>query len=223
MTAPQIAVAFHGIGSPGRELEPGESRYWISRDKFLQFLDVVAAEPAPNQVLLTFDDANESDFSIALPALLERGLTGSFFVITSRLNRPGSLCTEQVRTLSELMEVGSHGIAHVDWRKQQHDRLDDELVGSKRILEDCIGGSVTALSIPFGRYNSRVLSAARRAGYVKIFSSDGGASQPADHPIGRTNVRADTTLQDLADLVQGRDTLTALITRHLKAIRRRFV
>lgn len=223
MTAKQIAVAFHGIGSPGRELEKGESRYWISRDRFLQFLDLVAADPDPAHVLITFDDANDSDFRIALPALQERGLTGSFFVITSRLDRPGSLSTEQLRILSERMDVGSHGVDHVDWRKMPPNRLDGELFGAAQILERCIGRPVTSTSIPFGRYNARVLSAVRRAGYTKIFSSDGGPSEPTDLLIGRTNVRAETTLRDFADLVQIRETRTGLIARQLKAIRRRFV
>jgi peptidoglycan/xylan/chitin deacetylase (PgdA/CDA1 family) len=121
------------------------------------------------------------------------------------------------------MEVGSHGIDHVDWRKMLPNRLDGELFGAKRILERCIGRPVTSTSIPFGRYNARVLSAVRRAGYTKIFSSDGGPSEPTDLPIGRTNVRAETTLRDFADLVQSRETRTGLIARQLKAIRRRFV
>jgi peptidoglycan/xylan/chitin deacetylase (PgdA/CDA1 family) len=222
MVAPQIAVTFHGIGTPGRELEPGESRYWITRDRFLQFLDLLAADPDPAHVLLTFDDANESDFAIALPALKERGLVGSFFIITGRLGFPGSLCTSQLRILSEGMEVGSHGIDHVDWRKLQSQRLETELVGSKQVLESCIGRPVTSVSLPFGRYSASVLSAVRRAGYARAFTTDGGASLPSDPVIGRTNVRAETTLQNFADLVRGRDTLRSRITRQFKAFRRRF-
>lgn len=223
MVVPQIAVAFHGIGEPGRELEPGESRYWISRDRFLQFLDLVAADPDPAHVLLTFDDANDSDFSIALPALQERGLRGSFFVIAGRLDRPGSLSNDQLRILSEGMEVGSHGVSHLDWRKLAPQCLEAELVGSKQTLESCIGQSVAAVSLPFGRYNARVLAAVRQAGYDRIFSTDGGPSRPSDQPIARTNVRAETTLQDFADLMSGYEALGSRMVRRFKALRRRFV
>ena len=223
MVAPQIAVAFHGIGTPGRELEPGESRYWIGRDRFLQFLDLVAADPAPSRVLLTFDDANASDFEIALPALRERKLRGIFFVITSRLDRAGSLSTAQLRALAAEMEVGSHGIDHVDWRKQPDQQLEVELAGSKLLLEDCIGQTVTAASIPFGRYDSRVLSAARRAAYLRVFSTDGGPCHPNDNPISRTNIRAEMTLQDYVDLLQGRRTLLGRMKRYAKILRSRLV
>lgn len=223
MVAPQIAVSFHGIGPPGRGLEPGESRYWISQDCFLQFLDLVATDPDPSRVLLTFDDANASDYEIALPALRDRNLRGTFFVITSRLGQAGSLSTAQLRALAAEMEVGSHGIDHVDWRKQSDQRLEAELAGSKQFLEDCIGQAVTAASIPFGRYDSRVLSAARRAKYVRVFSTDGGPCRPNDNPISRTNVRAAMTLRDFADLLQGRRTLIGRMKQQAKALRRRLL
>lgn len=223
MVAPQIAIAFHGIGVPGRELEPGEARYWITRDRFLQFLDLVATDPDPGRVLITFDDANESDFSIAMPALQDRQLRGSFFVITERLDHPGSLCATQLRVLSREMEVGSHGVAHVDWRKLHPARLEAELVGSKQVLENCIGQSVAAVSLPFGRYNASVLSAVHRAGYSKVFSTDGGPSRVTDRLIARTNIRADTSPQDFVDLMRGHEALRARLARRLKALRRRFV
>jgi peptidoglycan/xylan/chitin deacetylase (PgdA/CDA1 family) len=223
MVAPQIAVAFHGIGTPGRELDPGEDRYWISRDRFLQFLDMIVADPDPGRVLITFDDANESDFTIAMPALRDRGLRGAVFVITQRLDQPGSLGSSQLRTLSEIMEVGSHGVAHTDWRKLPPKLLKAELAESKQVLENFIGRPVTAAALPFGRYDARVLSALKLAGYTKIYSTDGGPSRASGKIIPRTNVRADTTLQDLVELVQGHDPPVARMIRLLKAVRRRFV
>jgi peptidoglycan/xylan/chitin deacetylase (PgdA/CDA1 family) len=223
MTGKQIAVAFHGIGNPVRVLEPGEARYWIGEGTFLRFLDLVAAHGDPSRVRLSFDDGNESDFEIARPALQERGLTASFFVITSRLDGPGSLSSSQLRSLAEGMEIGSHGVDHVDWRDLTASQLESELAGSKQVLERCIGRAVTVASIPFGRYNARVLRALQRAGYATVYSSDGGPSLPVDRLVARTNVRADTTLQDFANLISGVDPIGARLVRRLKAIRRRFV
>ncbi len=42
-----IGLIFHGIGTPRRDLEPGEAAFWISRDRFLDVLDLVAADPVP--------------------------------------------------------------------------------------------------------------------------------------------------------------------------------
>ena len=223
MVSTQIAVAFHGIGQPGRDLEPGEARYWISQDQFLSFLDLVAVSPDPARIVLTFDDGNASDYEIALPAMRERGLTGSFFPIAGRLDRPGSLGTAQLDDLAAAgMTVGSHGIAHVDWRKLDDQALEAELVGSKQILESRIGRPVTTASLPFGRYDARVLSALRRAGYGVVFSTDGGPSHPGEALVSRSNLRVEMTRNDFVNLVCGQDTLMGRFKRHLKALRRRF-
>ena len=74
-----INFCFHGIGTPGRDLEPDEDQFWIGREHFEELLSVAQELPS---VELSFDDGNASDFSIALPALVERGLTASFFVIS---------------------------------------------------------------------------------------------------------------------------------------------
>ena len=115
MTVASVHVCFHGIGVPRRELEPGEEPFWISRDSFLRLLDELRTWP---RAVLSFDDSNESDLTIALPALLERGLRAEFFVLAARLGQPGSLSADNVRELrSQGMVIGSHGMAHQPWRK----------------------------------------------------------------------------------------------------------
>src|SRR5207249_4098380 len=36
-----INICFHGVGTPRRELEPGEDVYWISEDAFRRILDEI--------------------------------------------------------------------------------------------------------------------------------------------------------------------------------------
>jgi len=91
-----INLCFHGVGEPARELEPDEELYWVDVPRFEELLDAAAGEDA---VRLTFDDGNASDRSVALPALLERDLTASFFVIAARLGQPGSLSEDDVHAL----------------------------------------------------------------------------------------------------------------------------
>jgi hypothetical protein len=67
--SPVLNVCFHGIGSPRRELEPGEDEYWISVSAFHQILDAIAGR---KDIRLSFDDGNISDVEVGLPALLER-------------------------------------------------------------------------------------------------------------------------------------------------------
>jgi hypothetical protein len=68
------------------------------------------------------------------------------------------------------------------------------------------------MSLPGGRYNRRVLTACREAGYTQIFTSIPKAElDPAAQTIGRLNVRGDMTLEWIARLFQpGSNVLSGL-------------
>src|SRR3954470_2683415 len=131
-----INLTFHGIGEPGRRLDPGESDVWVTREQFLAHLDAAAGR---DDVRITFDDGNASDLEHALPALRERGLTATFFVVAGRLGQPTFLDAAGVRELAGAgMRIGCHGMRHRPWRGLDQRTLDEELVQAKRVLEAII-------------------------------------------------------------------------------------
>ena len=67
-----VIINVHGIGTTERALDPGEDETWVSVGQFERMLDLAAGR---DDVRFTFDDGNESDITVALPRLLERGLT----------------------------------------------------------------------------------------------------------------------------------------------------
>lgn len=165
-----VNLCFHGIGVPGRELEPGEDDYWISPGTFSEILDVVAHRP---DVRLSFDDANASDAEIALPELVARGLRASFFVVAGRLDEPGSLTRDQVRQLhSAGMTIGNHGMTHCPWPglgpRDQH----REHVAAREAIEEVIGAPVHEAALPLGRYDRRVVRRLHSLDYRAVHTSD---------------------------------------------------
>jgi len=72
MTVSAVILTVHGIGPTSRSLDPGEDRTWVTLKQFEQVLDAAAGRP---EVQITFDDGNASDIEIALPRLLQRGLS----------------------------------------------------------------------------------------------------------------------------------------------------
>ena len=135
----RVNLCFHGIGTPARELEPGEDAYWIGDRAFHEILDTVVGDP---RVQLSFDDGNASDVLVALPALVERGLHATFFVLAGRLDQPGSLGRDDVRALAEAgMGIGSHGMDHVPWRHQDDATMHRELVEARERLAEVVGRS----------------------------------------------------------------------------------
>lgn len=184
MTGParqRINVCFHGIGIPARELEPGEAAYWIEEDTFRGVLDLVAED---RRVQLSFDDGNASDIEVGLPALLERGLVATFFVLAGRLDQPGSLSREDVRALAAAgMRIGTHGMAHVPWRGVDARQWRIELEDARTELTTTLGRPVDEAALPLGRYDRALLAELRRLGYTAVHTSD------------RTWARADAWLQ----------------------------
>lgn len=169
-----LNLCLHGVGTPQRELEPDEDRFWLSNDHFEAVLDVVVRHP---NMRITFDDGNASDIQIALPALLRRGLVAEFFVVAGRFGRPGSLSGRDVRTLAEAgMGIGSHGMAHRSWRGLDAYAAEDELTKAALLIGDSAGKPVRHASCPFGAYDRAVLRSLRRHGYERVFNVDGGPS-----------------------------------------------
>jgi peptidoglycan/xylan/chitin deacetylase (PgdA/CDA1 family) len=181
-----INLTFHGIGEPPRPLDEGEANVWVTRDQFLALLDSVRGA---KDVRITFDDGNGSDLEQALPALRERGLGATFFVVAGRLGEPAFLDEHGIRALAAAgMEIGCHGMRHRPWRGLDADALREELVEAKGILEAVVERPVTEAACPFGSYDRRVLKTLRSAGYRRAYTSDRGTTRPGDFVQARTSV-----------------------------------
>lgn len=190
-----VNVCFHGVGTPGRELELGEDVYWVSTDRFRRILDELASWP---QVRISFDDGNASDVDIALPALLEHGLRADFFPVAGRLGSRGSLDDEGVRELrGQDMTIGTHGMRHRSWRGMDPRTHHDELVAARDRLAAAAGAPIESAACPLGQYDRRVLGALRRQGYTEVFTSDRRPARRGAWLQARYSVRRDDTPQTL--------------------------
>ena len=203
-------LTFHGIGPIDRQLDAGEADVWVGQDQFLALLDRVAGR---GDVQITFDDGNASDVELGLPALSARGLTATFFIVAGRLETPGFLNESDVRTLRDAgMQIGSHGMHHRAWRGLDAPTLHEELVDAKAVLEGVVGEPVTRAGCPFGAYDRRVLGAARRAGFERVYTSDRGTARTDGFVQARNSIGPHDTadvLQQIASLESSAPRLAA--------------
>jgi peptidoglycan/xylan/chitin deacetylase (PgdA/CDA1 family) len=201
MPARVINLTVHGIGKPPRELDPGEERTWVTVRQFEQVIDAVAGR---DDVRITFDDGNSSDVEIALPRLVERGLTAEFFVLAGLLGAPGRLDNAGVRALLDAgMRVGSHGWSHRDWRRVDPAQAVEEMIEAPRVLADVTGQKVSRVAVPFGSYDRQVLTRLRGAGASLVYTSDGGPARPESWLQARTSLRHDIDSTWTADVLAG--------------------
>lgn len=198
-------LCFHGVGDPRRELEPGEEPYWLSRDSFLRVLDELVDRP---EVRISFDDGNVSDVEIGLPALKERGLKATFFVLAGRLEHPGSLFIDQVHELLAAgMRVGSHGMHHRSWRGMSPAESHVELVEARDMLSQVTSRSVTEAALPLGLYDRRLLADLRRHRYERIYTSDRALAGQSAWAQPRFTVTAADTVQSVRRTILAHPTL----------------
>ena len=209
----RINVCFHGIGAPARVLEPGEAPYWVGQDAFLDILDVLTDDP---RVRISFDDGNASDALLGLPALLERGLRATFFVLAGRLDRPGSLSTADVQALADAgMDIGTHGMDHRPWRGLDAGTRRRELEEARRVLSGVVGRPVTEAALPLGRYDRELLAHLRGLGYTAVHTSDRRWARDGAWLQPRFSVRDGDTGDSVTRTMLGRPSPTRRVERTL--------
>lgn len=189
----RLVLNFHGIGEVPPSVGPSERRFWTTESMFDAILTEIgrASQSTELPIQITFDDGNESDVRLALPALLERALTADFFVCAGRLGKPGYLDESQVRELrSAGMGIGSHGWDHVDWRRINDATMDREVRGARERLSEVLGYDVDEVAIPFGSYDRRVVGKLRQEGIRTAYTSDGGRASGGSWLVTRETCTA---------------------------------
>jgi peptidoglycan/xylan/chitin deacetylase (PgdA/CDA1 family) len=201
-----VNITVHGIGTPERELDPGEAQTWVSVAQFEQVLDTVAETP---DARISFDDGNASDVEIALPRLVERGLIAEFFVLAGELGDRGRVDRAGVRALLEAgMVIGSHGWSHRNWRRVDDAAAREEFGQAPRVLGELAGRPISRVAIPFGSYDRHVLRRLRAAAVTRVYTSDGGRARPDAWLQPRNSLHHDVDADWIARVLDPHASLT---------------
>ncbi|MDK3074573.1 polysaccharide deacetylase family protein [Sedimentitalea sp. JM2-8] len=220
----QVVLCLHGIGAPQRELEPGEAPYWISEELFHETVERVAAAAGKVDVRFTFDDGNASDVEIGGTALARAGHRAEMFLLTDRIDSPGSVGRAGIAELLRQGHcIGSHGAAHRDWTALSQDEVPREIRDPKRILAGITGQPVEAAAIPFGRYDRKVLARLVEGGFTRVYSSDGGPWRQGQRPVPRTSLTGTMTGEDIDRILHGPDPLARRLRRKAARAYKRLV
>jgi peptidoglycan/xylan/chitin deacetylase (PgdA/CDA1 family) len=184
----RLVLTFHGIGDVPAHVVKEERPYWCPESTFTAILDDVGevSKDARLPIQITFDDGNDADAHLALPALVERGLTAHFFICAGRIGQPGYLDEAQMLQLRDAgMVIGSHGWGHVDWRRADDIKMDRELRLARERLSEIVGQDVADVAIPFGSYDRRVIGMLRHSRFRTVYTSDGRRASARGWMINR--------------------------------------
>jgi peptidoglycan/xylan/chitin deacetylase (PgdA/CDA1 family) len=166
------------------------------------------AEPAMNgrvSVAVTFDDAFDSLFDGALPAMARQGVPATIFVPTGYMgreagwrsergtaNRPSGrvASAERLRQADPgLVRLGSHTVTHPRLADLECRDIAREVQQSRQQLESFVGAPVTMLALPYGSCSGDVVRISKASGYTRVFANVPVPAQaPADGLFGRIDV-----------------------------------
>ena len=216
MNKRRVIINFHGLGAPTRPIEADEVPYWVAPDLLAETLRMAERFKDRVETWLTFDDGNASDLTIAAEILARHRRTARFFMLAGRLGQPGALSDEDLRALAAAGHViGSHGFDHVDWTTLDESGRHREWHDAREVISEALGMPVKEAGIPFGRYDRQVISGLQRAGYQRVYSSDGGRCGRDRFLLPRTSVRADMDGPIIEAILLGRESVRRNLRRRL--------
>jgi peptidoglycan/xylan/chitin deacetylase (PgdA/CDA1 family) len=133
-----------------------------------------SGSPLPARpISITFDDGYVDTLTVALPILKEFGFTAACFVVADRVGQFSDWTAAvslmgwpEIREwLAAGMEVGSHSRTHRDLTLLSAVELQDEVIGSRKLLEDRLGCAIPTFAYPFTFQGPREREAVEAAGY----------------------------------------------------------
>jgi peptidoglycan/xylan/chitin deacetylase (PgdA/CDA1 family) len=211
---------FHGLGEPLVSQDRSDEVYWTDPHFFAAVLEMVRER---RDVLVTFDDCYESDYSIALPLLKASKMNARFFVVASRVGQKGFLSGQQIQSLyAEGMKIGSHGMYHRKWSALSERELDEEIVDARDCIEQVVGARIVEAACPFGGYNRRVLRRLLASGYERVYTSDGGAASAESWIQPRNTIVRGDDLPRVSGIITKAPTGPKAAWRQLKSLLKRW-
>lgn len=123
-------------------------------------------------IVLTFDDGYEDNYTNAYPILKKYGFKGTIFVISSFLGKNKNYITwDQAREMdADGINIESHTVDHKSMTDLTDDELREELVASKKKIEEELGHPIGYMAYPTGTYNLHIAQLVKEAGYKAAFT-----------------------------------------------------
>ena len=141
----------------------------ILPDQLYQYLNENTALPA-KPIMLTFDDTDLDQYTLAAPEMKKYGFKGVFFIMTVSLGRPRYMTKAQVKELSDAgNEIASHTWDHHNVKKYQGQDWVTQIEKPTKKLEEITGKPVKYFAYPFGLWNIQAVPELKKRGFVAAF------------------------------------------------------
>lgn len=131
------------------------------------------------QIVITFDDGYLDNYTHAFPVLEKYGFSATIFLVSDfvgKMRNWGLGGSVRLMDWSHVREMSRHGICfqshtatHPDLTTLADERMSEELLRSRKKIEDALGTPVQHLAYPFGRYDRRVMQMVAKTGHAAAY------------------------------------------------------
>jgi len=175
-----------------------------------------------NYAIIAFDDGYEDNFIYAFPIIKKFKIKPTIFIVTGFVNKEiditkdfqvyrglSPLSWKQIKEMSEYeVEFGSHTHSHPNLVKIDLNKVKEELIISKDMIESQIKKEVVFFAYPWGQlnyFNSKIVSVVKYIGYNLACSTLWGNVDEEDSILTLPRIRIDPwdTLEDFKAKILG--------------------
>lgn len=181
---------------------------WLSANAFnaKRINDLKGHDCEKNDIVITFDDGDLSNYTVAFQLLAEKNFSAEFFITTDRIGTKRSMSKAHLREMAESgMSIQSHTVSHRFLSDLTSKDIEFELKHSKETLEDITGHAVNGIALPGGRGNKEVSTIAFKLGYETICDSRMGFNSylSKNRMVKRLSIYRSTNLKAFKSLING--------------------
>jgi peptidoglycan/xylan/chitin deacetylase (PgdA/CDA1 family) len=180
----------------------------LSQSGYVTCPPALATVRAPEKrIILSFDDGFRNVFENALEPLARHNFRGIQFVVVNLIGKLNEWEMREGETPEPLMNaghlhewlraghrIGSHSLSHPRLTRLSLRDAQQEILSSKKKLEDTFGQPVEDFCYPYGDWNESVRDLVMEAGYRTASTTDFGVNTPATSALAlrRITVRHPT-------------------------------
>jgi peptidoglycan/xylan/chitin deacetylase (PgdA/CDA1 family) len=191
----------------------------------------------PQPVVLTFDDGYMDFYTSALPALQRYGFVATLYIATAYVggtsrwlqrlgegSRPMLSWPQLAEISASGIECGAHSHTHRALDMLPPSEAENEIVLSKRILEEHLGQQVPGFAYPYGYYSARTRHIVQVAAFSSACAVKCTTSCLDDDPyaLARLAIDSNTAIHDLATALTGHGKLVSSPVKRVRASMRQY-
>ena len=173
----------------------------VSLKEILDFIhdgksENASRKPSRRLIALTFDDGYMDFYENARPVLRKYGYPATVFLVPGLAGQVNAWDSERLGTRKKLLDwkkvkelaeggvtFGAHTMTHPHLPGIAVPQMRDEILGSKRVIEEKTGRPVEFFCYPYGDYNGDALREVREAGFLGAVTVKRGFTYEGDNPF----------------------------------------